>query len=242
MKPTPLVLLHHSGGSAQVFAPLIAALPPTITPIPLELPGRGRRWREEPLTTAEAAVTDLAEQLSDAGVTGHFALFGHSMGAYLALALAAKLERDASPAQCTILFASANAGPQCAVPLFEGDPLEADDEDVLRTGARFGGLDPQILAHAQLRQRTARILRADFGVCDTFVRNLSHNVTESPLVVCYGTEDSFSQRQLTMWRCSSASTTDMAPFPGDHFYLTDQASALADLITRRLTATVAQPA
>ncbi|MDT0453212.1 thioesterase II family protein [Streptomyces hesseae] len=63
MTPYPLILLHHAGGSAVFFAPLAKALPPEIQPMALDLPGRGRRWRE-------AAVTSI---------DGPFAVLGHSL-------------------------------------------------------------------------------------------------------------------------------------------------------------------
>jgi len=102
-----LILLHHAGGSAAVFNSLVKALPEWIEPIPMELPGRGRRWRAPLLTDVDEAVADLAEGV--AGLTGGFAVLGHSLGAYLGLALAARLETTGAAARCTTLFASANA-------------------------------------------------------------------------------------------------------------------------------------
>ncbi|MEU1805959.1 alpha/beta fold hydrolase [Streptomyces sp. NPDC019937] len=234
MSRLPLVLLHHSGGTAQVFDELVRALPASVEPIRLELPGRGRRWREAPIHTAADAVSDLAECLAKTGVTGEFAIFGHSMGAYLGLALAARLEHEPGQVQCSTLFASANAGPLHAQPLFDGDPLRADDEEVLRVAARFGGMDPQILEHEQLRQRAAQLLRADFAICDSFVRTLRGTKTESQLVVCCGTQDIFTDDQLDAWRLSSAANTEIVRFSGDHFYLGSQAEAVSRTVASRL--------
>ncbi|MEV6669114.1 alpha/beta fold hydrolase [Streptomyces sp. NPDC051162] len=232
MNRFPLVLLHHSGGTARVFDSLVKALPPEIEPIPLELPGRGRRWREEPLGSATDAVEDLLAQLPDA--TGDFAIFGHSMGAYLGLALAARLENPPGQARCTTLFASGNAGPAHAAPLFTGSPLDADDETVLAVNARFGGLDPRIAGHPQLRGRAAALLRTDSAICDSFVTDLRRTVTESPIVVCCGTEDVFTPAQLAKWRLSSTSVTETITYPGGHFYLDACAAELASMISARV--------
>ncbi|MTE19601.1 alpha/beta fold hydrolase [Streptomyces sp. TRM43335] len=234
MSSHPLFLLHHSGGSAQVFSEVVRTLPSSVEPLPLELPGRGRRWREEPVTTAQDAVDDLAGQVARSGVRGGFAILGHSMGAYLGLALAARLERVAGEAWCELLFASANAGPYHAVPLFEGDPLEADDERILATASRFGGIAPQVLAHEELRARTARLLRADFAVCDSFVRTYGRTVVENPIVVCCGTKDAFTEAQLENWRLSTVADAEVVRIPGDHFYLDEQAEKLAETVAARL--------
>lgn len=236
MNRTPLILLHHAGGSARAFDPLLHALPPQIEPIPIDLPGRGRRWREEPVRSTTEVVGDLATQVVKAGVSGEFAIFGHSMGAYLGLALAAHLEKGVSDARCGTLFASANAGPVGAEPIFNGDPRAIDDEEILAAAGRFGGLSPQLLAHEQLRQRTASVLRADFCVCDDFVRNFRRTVTESHVVVCHGTEDVFTAPQLDRWRLSTTAGTTVTPFPGGHFYFGNQAHAVATTLTLQLGA------
>lgn len=234
MNPFPVVLLHHSGGSAQVFGPLLRALPEQIHALVPELPGRGRRWREKPALSAREAVGDLAEQVTRAGITGEFAIFGHSMGAYLGLLLAAHFEGIPGGAYCGTLFASANAGPRAASPLFGGDPREADDDVVLDTAARFGGLPPQVLAHEHLRERTAELLRADFSVCDSFVRTHSDTVTGSRIVVCHGTDDILTAEQLDRWRLSTTAGSEVVPFAGDHFYITDCAAEVAEKIAAHL--------
>ncbi|WP_327320324.1 thioesterase II family protein [Streptomyces sp. NBC_01235] len=231
MSPVPLVLLHHSGGSAQVFQRLVRALPQQIAVHVLELPGRGRRWREKSVVSAQKAADDLAVQVAEAGITGRFAIFGHSMGACLGLLLASQLEATSGGAYCDTLFASAGAGPFGAYPLFDGDPQEAEEQQILDTAARFGGLSPQILAHEQLRERSVELLRADFAVCDDFVRMHRNTVTESRIVVCHGTDDFFTAEQLDRWRLSTTAGSEVVSFPGDHFYITDHAAEVAATVS-----------
>src|SRR5258708_3429445 len=88
MNYLPLVMLHHAGGSSRVFTELISALPSSIEVFPLDLAGRGRRWREPPAITVERAVDDLLLQIAENLADRDFAIFGHSMGAYLGVAIA----------------------------------------------------------------------------------------------------------------------------------------------------------
>jgi len=232
MKPFPLVLLHHAGGSAAVFDELIKALPPDIESIPLELPGRGRRWREDPLTTVEEAVDDLAKVVG--AFDREFAVFGHSLGAYLGLALVTKLEARGTTL-CRTLFASANAGPGSAVLPFTGSPLDTTEEEIFAIAAQSGGGIPeQILSHAGLRERTARLLRADFSLSESFVRKIRHVITEAELVVCCGTDDIFTDAQLAEWRLHSTADTEIHRFAGGHFYLAQEADELAEVVTSHL--------
>ncbi|MFD3546459.1 thioesterase II family protein [Streptomyces sp. NPDC058655] len=233
MTAYPLILLHHAGGSARFFDPLVKALPAEIEPIPVELPGRGRRWREAPATSADEAVDSLMDAVTS--VEGEFAIFGHSLGAYVGLALAARVEETTGRSRCSTLFASANAGPQGAVLPFEGSPLLTTDEEIFDiTEKSGGGLSPQILEHPQLRRRTADLLRADFAVSESFLSKQRRTVTEAGIIVCSGTEDIFSDSQLDQWRMNSTQQTEFHRFPGGHFYLEQNVDAVVRVIAGRL--------
>lgn len=239
MTPIPLVMLHHAGGSASVFEALVKSLPAEIDPVPLELPGRGRRWREKLVTTVDDAVEDLIGQIE--GLPRRFAVLGHSMGSYLGLALAARLEEEQGM-RCTTLFASANAGPLGAVLPFEGSPLLTSDEEIFTIAERTGGtISTQIREHSMLRARTADLLRADFSLGDTFLRNQRRTVTEANIVVTCGTEDVFTEDQLHQWKFSTTAHCDVIRFPGDHFYLQPESAGLATLIAERLTGAATGP-
>ncbi|MFB1044714.1 thioesterase II family protein [Streptomyces chrestomyceticus] len=229
MTPHPLVLLHHAGGSAAYFDPLVKALPPEIAPLAVDLPGRGRRWRETPVTTIDEAVDSLLETVS--AIDGPFSVFGHSLGAYVGLALAARLEETGARSQCVTLFASANSGPRGAVLPFEGSPLTTTDEEIFEITAKSGGgLSQQVLDHPQLRRRTADLLRADFSVSQSFLSRQRRTVTEADIVVCYGTDDIFTAEQLDQWRLNTTASTETRLFPGGHFYIEQNVPGLVEII------------
>lgn len=231
MAPFPLVLLHHSGGTARVFDALVKALPPEIDPVLLELPGHGRRWRDPLLTTVDDAVDDLARAV--AGLPGPFAVFGHSVGAYLGLALVARLEADGD-ARCTTLFASANAAPVGVKPP-EKSPLLLTDEEMFELAGRTGGvIPPQVRAHRLLRKRAADLLRADFALSASCVDELRATVVRAGIVVCCGSSDVFTDAELTQWSASSAAPAEVLRFPGGHFYLEEDAVAPAAAVAHRM--------
>ncbi|TRV71534.1 thioesterase [Streptomyces sp. 130] len=238
MSRFPLLLLHHAGGSARVFDALVAALPPHIEPITLDLPGRGLSWREEPAACAEEAIDWLVART--AGIDGEFAVFGHSLGAYLGLGLIARLEEQEGGVRCSTLFASANSGPVGAVLPFEGSALATDDEEIFRIAEASGGvIDEQVRAHAQLRERTARLLRADFALSQSFLNKQRRTVTEAEIIVCCGSDDIFSAQQLEQWRLNSTSGTEIHRFSGGHFYLAENAEGVADVVAAKLALALA---
>ncbi|WP_432246989.1 thioesterase II family protein [Streptomyces sanyensis] len=216
---TVLALLHHAGGSAAVFRRLVRLLPDSIRPVAAELPGRGRRWREPAARTAQEAVRDLADLLAaEVRPDEELSVFGHSMGAYLGLGVAADLERRGGP-RCRTLFASANLAPQLGAPLFPDGTAAASDEEVLACAARFDALDERLIGHPHIADRAVALLRSDFDVCDSFVRTMSRTVTESRIVVCRGRQDAFGDEQTDPWQLRSVQPLTTLTFPGGHLYL-----------------------
>jgi external thioesterase TEII len=65
--------------------------------IPLELPGRGRRMVEDLLKDFDMAAEDIYNQLTAKLSSDRFLIYGHSMGAYLALRVANMLEKAGPP-------------------------------------------------------------------------------------------------------------------------------------------------
>jgi surfactin synthase thioesterase subunit len=205
----------------------VGELPGTIEPRCLELPGRGRRWREPPVAAVEDALTDLMRQVD--GMHGRFAVLGHSMGAYLGLGLVTLLESTLDT-ECILLVASGNMGPSAAQPLFGVEARTLGDEDVLRGAARFAPLSPEVVGDPTLRERLIRLLRADFGVCDSFVRTMRDTVIRSRILACSGEDDVFTDAQVEAWRDSSSGVTEVRWIPGGHFFVQSHARRVGEVI------------
>ncbi|XHL93071.1 alpha/beta fold hydrolase [Streptomyces niveus] len=226
------MLLPHAGGSASVFSSIVKCLPEEIQPIPVELPGRGRRWRTDPMTTIDEALDDLVAEVR--GLPGEFAIFGHSLGACLGLAVAARLEARGDT-RCTTLFASASAAPSGGRPIFDGSPDRPSDAEILSIAERSGGsVAREIMEHRLLGERTINLLRADFLLYDSFLRKYRRTVTEASIVVCCGTDDVFQEEQLLRWSRHTTADSELLRFPGGHFYLADNSNDLAQEIALRI--------
>src|SRR5215216_2860694 len=114
-KPNPharlrLFCFPYAGGRAAIFRTWPDALPNNVEFFAIELPSRGKRMKEPPITRMDPLVRGIAEAIRPL-LDKPFCFFGHSMGALISFELARLLRREHSP-QPSHLFVSGSAAPQ----------------------------------------------------------------------------------------------------------------------------------
>lgn len=172
-----LFCLAHAGASAEMlFAPWHPMLSASgLDVVPIELPGRGTRVREQPLTDASTVVTMVTSALTTSDEP--YAVFGHSFGAGLAFAAAAAIAQNAGPLPAHV-FLSGRAAP--GHPSVVPDVAAMNDSELASTVAKMGGTPPEILAHPALLRKVLPALRADL----TMSAQLEQLLQSSPLLPC----------------------------------------------------------
>lgn len=153
-----LFCLPYAGGAARLYREWPERLGPHVEVCPVELPGRGVRFREKPLTTMRelcALVESEIAPLLDRPV----AIFGHSLGARLGFELAKELG-----ARVVQLFVSAAPAPDA--PRRSPRLAHLPAGDFKRELHAIGGTPPEVLADDELMDFLLPLLRADFSVSE----------------------------------------------------------------------------
>ncbi|HYC27772.1 MAG TPA: thioesterase domain-containing protein, partial [Chitinophagaceae bacterium] len=99
--------LPFAGGSQLSYSPFVQYESEHIQFLPLELPGRGARWREPLLTDIHEMTNDAFEQIKN-GLTDPYAIYGHSMGSLIGYLLTKKILAHNLPAQLHLFFSGAH--------------------------------------------------------------------------------------------------------------------------------------
>lgn len=185
-----LFCLPQAGAGAWCFHNWSAHLPPDVEVLPVELPGRNSRASEPAdahptLQRLASAVLDGVRHLLPGGeLPGqrppnppHYALFGHSLGAWLAYEIACEVFRrrrergDVIPMP-TKLYLSGNRAPCLAGP--DRDPDRENPTIANLPESRFWsaferryGANPA-LRSPEMRARIIPVLRADFRLAETY--------------------------------------------------------------------------
>ena len=100
LRPNPQASLRlfcfpYAGGGATIFHGWAEHLPATVEVHAAQLPGRGPRLCETPLTSIAAIVEQTLPEFRQR-LDKPFALFGHSMGALIGFELARRLREEAA--------------------------------------------------------------------------------------------------------------------------------------------------
>jgi medium-chain acyl-[acyl-carrier-protein] hydrolase len=227
----PLLCLPFAGGGASAFRSWRRLQPAGIEVCPIQLPGREARIRETPHKRVGTLVEDLGPAL--APIAGRrWALFGHSMGAIIGYDLTRRAaEWDLTPPEH--LFVSA-ARPPSALRRGPGTLHTLPDDDFLASLRDMKGTPEEVLAHQELMELLLPILRADFELCEMYVRPEGAPLGV-PITAVGGTDDpQISSEDLEGWRRETTGDFQALRIPAAHFYLEEHAATILSLVARLL--------
>lgn len=210
-----LFCFAHAGGGAAVFRPWQARLGPQVEVCPVVLPGREARWREPPCTSMDELIAVIMRQLRRR-IDRPFALFGHSLGAAVAYELCRKLfpTPDSGP---VLLLVSGRRAPHVAA---RGRPAHRlPREDFVAYLRSLNGIPPEVAGHPQLLDAFLPVLRADFGVNETYAPPREPRLRVAVSAFLGADDPLVNVADMLCWRDVTTSGFRLRVFTGDHFYL-----------------------
>lgn len=225
-----LICFPYAGAGAAVFRPWVDELPDDIELCVPCLPGRDARQDEPPAVAMAPLAAALAKGLWPM-LDRPYALFGHSMGAFIAFDLAHELATaGAAPMH---LFASAQRGPRLPYP---GPPMfTLPDADFLAAILkRYRAFPEPLLRDPEMMALLLRRLRGDFTLVEDY-RYRASGLLDCPVTAFGGLEDRLIGRdQLQAWSQETSAAFDLRMLPGGHFFVNEARPALLAIIRKRL--------
>ncbi|MEU4488565.1 alpha/beta fold hydrolase [Streptomyces purpurascens] len=208
-----LVCFPHAGGSAAFFRDWGGRLPGTEVHT-VCYPGRAERIDEPPardLRVLAHAVASAVEPLADRPLL----LFGHSMGAAVALETARALERrGVHPAH---LVASGSRDAPCPGPEDSAAAQDEDDETVVARLLALGGTDPELAADPEFRSLVLPYVRDDGRMFHAYLPRPDDPPLGCPVTTIVGDAD--PDADLRPWSTLTTASHREHVVEGDHFYL-----------------------
>jgi medium-chain acyl-[acyl-carrier-protein] hydrolase len=211
-----LFCFPYAGGNAQVFREWAKTLPAWVDVCPIQPPGRWSRRAEAPFTRVSPLV-EAAVQALLPFVDRPYALFGHSLGAFVAYETAHHLtEENGLPP--THLFVSGARAPHLPSPT---SPIHAlpDDAFVAELCKRYGGIPQAVLDEPELMEALLPCVRADMEAFETY------QFRERPLLECaitaYGglLDRTATRERIEAWSARTRGPFSLHMIPGDHLFV-----------------------
>ncbi|WP_394425978.1 thioesterase II family protein [Streptomyces sp. SGAir0957] len=192
----------------------------------VELPGRERRFLEEPYqNVVEAAKAEIDTIARDLGEGARTVLFGHSLGAVLAYELAHLL--TSRGVHVERLVVSGSPGPWTQR---ERRAAGLSGDEFLARVEEFAGFRHEALDHPEMRELILPALHADCTMHEAYVPS-----TDTPLTVpvcsLRGDRDGLvTAEEARQWQSATTGAFTYEEFPGDHMYLVDSGREVLDVI------------
>lgn len=224
-----LFLLHFAGGSVYSFDFLKKFLKSDIEFIPLELPGRGKRYQEKLLKNKDEAIEDYFNQIKNLRNQKPYCIYGHSMGATLGLSVTAKMEAMGDPP--AKLFVSGNAGPGIKKEHVITRYL-LGEEEFKEELKKIGGMPVEVIENQDMFEYFTPILRADFECIEKHFFSEKGMIINSPLYAMMGDEE-VTYDKIKNWKNFTNGDCEFKIFKGNHFFIYNHPNELLDILTDR---------
>ncbi|WP_369193281.1 thioesterase II family protein [Streptomyces djakartensis] len=223
-----VVCFPHSGGSAIAFGGWAAAVPPGVSLMAVQYPGRGDRFGEPPVDDVTAMADCVAAELQRLPPGDHI-LFGHSLGALVAYETALLL-RDAGEEPRALCVSAALPPGQ----MNNRDTHQAPDDEFWTTLCTLGGIEPAIAGNSELRDLLLPVIRSDLRAHATYRPRPGTRPLSCPVRCYHGEGDPLvDEDQLAGWAAVTTGGFTETVRPGGHFHVTaDIAELVADVLSQ----------
>lgn len=226
-----LICLPYAGAGAAVYRGWQALLPHWIELITPELPGRGLR-QAEPVVQDWSKLIDIVMASVRPRLRAPLALFGHSMGALVAIELAHALRASGAPLP---LWVGASG---CVAPQRRKLDLswrDCPDETLVAELRSLGGTPPEVLGSPDLLDLVLPTVRADFHLCGCY-RPVRRPPLDCRLLVLGGVRDPISlpHDNLSAWSQETTGPCRVELIDGDHFFIHENEASVVDLVISSL--------
>jgi external thioesterase TEII len=229
-----LFLLHFAGGSRYSFDFLKEYLQHEVEFIPLELPGRGKRFGETLLKDKKKAIHDYCKQIQTLRNSQPYLIYGHSMGATLGISVAYEMQQKNDAPEALIV--SGNSGPGTLPVDNEGNEILIKNRYLMSTPdfknelIELGGAPEEVLNNKEIFDFFEPVLRADFEVLEKETDFIEKDILINiPIHALMGTEEKTSH-QVTNWQRFTTEKLQYAIEKGNHFFIHEHVQKLSDII------------
>ncbi|MHB8061921.1 MAG: thioesterase II family protein [Ruminiclostridium sp.] len=225
-----LFMIPFAGGMSSTYLTWKEQLKCEVLPIILR--GRESRVNEALYTTFSEAVEDIKNQIISNLESGDddFALFGHSMGAFLTFEVYHALRDEYLTPEA--IFLSGRKPPQLGndtKPVYRFSPEDLKEEMIGK-----GGMDARFFDNEELVKLFIPVLRADYKILYDYKYKEFDSKIKCRVIVLNGEEDAVKEEEMYRWNELAESQITYYAIPGNHFFTLSNPQEVCKIVENEL--------
>jgi surfactin synthase thioesterase subunit len=228
VKAFQLFMLPFGGGNETSYAKFESYLDSSITMVNGEAPGKGRRIKEPLLKNIYLIAEEYYRQFKPL-IKEPYAIYGHSMGAYLTHIITQRIREDNLPLP-KHLFLTSKIAPSRN---YNKKRSVMTNEQFITHLKELKGMPDAVLNNEELLQIFLPVIRTDFDAIDNYKYIAQRPYPVDMTVIC-GSNENVPDDQLTDWQKETSGEFHFSRWEGDHFWIFDHLPELCKLINHTL--------
>lgn len=230
MNKIKLFCIPYAGGSATVYRRLFNLLNENIEIKLLELSGRGIRFSEPLISDMNETVNDLFEKNKTEFMEGPYAIFGYSMGSWIAYELMHKIKKEKLAEPVHAFFGAQQAPSIERTDNYHTLPQRA----FLKAVADLKGMPEEILENKELLDIFLPILYSDYQLVEKYPYIEGKEKLNCSFTILEGTQDTFDRNGIECWSKETNGECVIRYFEGGHFFIYVYAKEISEIINETL--------
>ena len=232
MEKIKIFCLPYAGGSATVYHNWFNDLNRRIELYPVELRGRGKRYRLPLYCSINEMVEDVFNAIKYDLIDQEYALFGHSMGSLIIFELYYKILHAELKPPIHLFFSGMDA--PHILKLNKKILHVLPDDEFIEEIAKLGGTPQEVIDNKELMKVFLPTLRADYRAVEMHEYTQMENKMNSKITVFVGENDHYSKGDPFAWSIHTDRSCAVHQFHGGHFFIHNHIEEITSIINNTL--------
>lgn len=233
LKKIKVFCIPYAGGSSMVYSKWEKYLSDSIEIIPIELAGRGRRFKDEFNTCLDEIVADIYNNIKDDIATTEYALFGHSMGGLLVYEVC-RMIISLKQRQPIHIFISASKPPHARR---EDKAIKyMSDKEIIEELFELDSSNRRLYEDKQRWAKFIPVWKSDCNIVDQYEFQYPIFDLKINMSILGGKSDPFIHfSDLEEWERYTSCKCNIQEFDGGHFFVVKNCRKAVEFINSTLS-------